>query len=587
MMNLRARARRNPRHGGGSTSIAKTLPYILVIICALSFISLKINSYQLSEYMHYLKGTIDHGEENTMSPQVGVMVATINDVVDKKIELEDNNTQDTKKENIEEEKQDDEDPLTLLQNQITTQSLKTLFEILKRNKLNPPQEYYGQEITPDKEAAEIERCERYGLVYNSTIQNTRRRIFLGSLIADDSWHPIGAHAIEAYGLYHTVALVEGNRTHDMSDRQKRFQPGSLNHDVMVSSGIYGPSTKVAIDLYFDQEGDKGKIDSRDVEQLQREYITKIWKENGMTKEDLGIVSDLDEMYTRDFLLAMQTCDVPQFRRGQSCKTPKRIASTVIFESSPDCIAEGRRWYHPDMIIGECIDGIGDIDLHKPVKRQDSNGRETYRMKASRLEDYDTDAELAAHPPLWKPMDFRAVEGSDSQTTEVLKNEKYPRGTGHTAYHFHNFFTTLDDLRFKYKTYGHGEADALTKPLGKLQSDIDMAVRCVMNRTKDGLSTPYLSGGVDGISGGRIPLVFEDESAGSYRKDRHRELYEMIVADEQQYGTSAPTALLTSSPTSSPTHANATMLRLSTTNSATQADKEDITAGDDADDETVL
>ena len=74
-------------------------------------------------------------------------------------------------------------------------------------------------------------------------------------------------------------------------------------------------------------------------------------------------------------------------------------------------------------------------------------------------------------------------------------------------------------------FSHGKADALTKPLGKLQPDIDMAVRCVTNRTKDGLSTTYLSGGVDGLSGGRIPLLFEDQSAGSYRKDRHGELYE--------------------------------------------------------------
>ena len=125
-------------------------------------------------------------------------------------------------------------------------------------------------------------------------------------------------------------------------------------------------------------------------------------------------------------------------------------------------------------------------------------------------------------------------------------------------------------------FSHGKADALTKPLGKLQPDIDMAVRCVMNRTKDGLSTPYLSGGVDGLSGGRIPLLFEDQSAGSYLKDRHGELYEMIVSDEEQFGTSAPT----SSPTSSPTHA--AMLMLSATNIVTQADKEDSTGRGDGD-----
>lgn len=68
------------------------------------------------------------------------------------------------------------------------------------------------------------------------------------------------------------------------------------------------------------------------------------------------------------------------------------------------------------------------------------------------------------------------------------------------------------------------------------------------------------------------MLFENQSAGSHRKNRHRELYEMTVADEQPYGTSAPT----SSPTSSPTHA--TMLMLSAANSVTQADKEDSRTG---------
>ena len=124
-----------------------------------------------------------------------------------------------------------------------------------------------------------------------------------------------------------------------------------------------------------------------------------------------------------------------------------------------------------MIIGECIDGIGDIELHKPVKRTDANGRETYRTKGNTLGYYmnETDAELVAHPPLWKPMDFRTVERilfAGKRSSEKMGN------TQEEAYHFHNLFTTLDDLKFKYKTHSHGEADALTKLLGKLQPDID-------------------------------------------------------------------------------------------------------------------
>jgi len=38
----------------------------------------------------------------------------------------------------------------------------------------------------------------------------------------------------------------------------------------------------------------------------------------MKVDDIEIIGDSDEFFTRDFLLAAQTCDVPQFRPGQTC-----------------------------------------------------------------------------------------------------------------------------------------------------------------------------------------------------------------------------------------------------------------------------
>lgn len=68
---------------------------------------------------------------------------------------------------------------------------------------------------------------------------------------------------------------------------------------------------------------------------------------------MGIIADADEVFTRDFLKALQICNIPQFEHGQSCDAPKLLGSTLVFESSPECIATGdhvatkiRRWHHP-------------------------------------------------------------------------------------------------------------------------------------------------------------------------------------------------------------------------------------------------
>ena len=82
------------------------------------------------------------------------------------------------------------------------------------------------------------------------------------------------------------------------------------------------------------------------EVLQKEGITERWKLNGMQPDDIAVLQDADETFTRDFLRALQICDVPVFRRNQDCHKPKLLGSTLVFESSSECITRGRRWYHP-------------------------------------------------------------------------------------------------------------------------------------------------------------------------------------------------------------------------------------------------
>jgi hypothetical protein len=348
-------------------------------------------------------------------------------------------------------------------------SIRILFDIL----LNHETSIDDLIDTLEKEKEEKERCLRYGFNFNATaIGRRRRRIFFGSLIADDSWHAIGIHAVEAHGLYHTVALIESNTTQMMTRRETRFVDGdnpdeakTLNRK-LLQSNIFGPKTNVTVD-YFIGDGEDVKKHASILkgtlwEHMQRKAILKIWKENGMTEQDIGIVSDIDEMFTRDFLLAAQTCDIEQFRPGQDCKSPKIIASTVSFECSPNCVKE-RRWYHPDMIIGECIETIGDSEaLHTiPAKREfkDTGCRRGGHGKS--LHDYDKSPLNETHwsmYPLWSPADFRCVEGG-SQVVEISGS--------HTGFHFHNFFDSTVVLRNKYKTYGHAKKNADKAPLGSM------------------------------------------------------------------------------------------------------------------------
>ena len=121
-------------------------------------------------------------------------------------------------------------------------SLKTMFHFLKSHS---PRERFDEAIY--NRTMEQERCQRYGLTYNPMAlpgkgqpAARRRRIFFGSLIADDTWHVIGAHAAESYGLYHTAVFIESNLTQMLTPRQVRFEAGSLNHELLVSSKIFGP-----------------------------------------------------------------------------------------------------------------------------------------------------------------------------------------------------------------------------------------------------------------------------------------------------------------------------------------------------------
>jgi hypothetical protein len=375
---------------------------------------------------------------------------------------------------------------------------------------------------------EAERCRRYRFRYNPRRKTTtRRRIFWGSLIADDSWHTILMAAVEGYGMFHTVALVESNTTQTLTPRPWRFSShSSLEWEAITHPQLWGPATRVSVDPYIHNETtilknfndtSHGKPLWLHRENMQRDWIIKRWKANGMTAQDIGYLSDIDEIVSRDFLLALQTCEVKPFlqdvQSNQYCLQPMVTAPAMVLEGSPMCIEKGRRWHHPNLIIGECIEGIGNSSMHPTVQREPRYGA------MMRVKDWERRVQVAEKHdlryPLWSATDMRMEDGV------------WPaKDTFPVAFHFHNFFDSIDTIRTKYSTYGHPVEDAGTLELQNISMDLDFMVDCLLDDPGTGnrWQRDLVNWTADQSSRHTTPRAFR--LAPEYPLLRHQEMQQM-------------------------------------------------------------
>ena len=393
---------------------------------------------------------------------------------------------------------------------------------------------------------ENKRCQRYGFHQYQNITTTtnnnstvtvaqRRRIFWGTLIADDSWNAIATQAIESYGIFHTAAFVESNRTQMYHKRSLRFynnqdtttpnnnatfdtdnsqandggaSVSASNLKLLVNGSLFGPTTTVTVDYYVNEDEEmqytphlhpnsKLRLVSLDRENAQREMILQRWKKNGMTTQDIGYISDIDELFSRDFLRAVQICSKIKKFDPTNCDTsyPKITSSKRIrtFESSPLCSKTNNQhnqqqqqqqqqhkkkdyepqlqpqgWHHPDMIIGTCIQGIG-------VSGNSSNSSSRSIIGGR----------------LWNGGDFRDRSYNEMKTipTTLLDannhhNDNENKNTSTTVlylgYHYHNPFMSVEAMKRKYLTYGHSIVfDPTNTSLRTIHKDLQFMVDCVV------------------------------------------------------------------------------------------------------------
>ena len=200
---------------------------------------------------------------------------------------------------------------------------------------------------------ETERCTRYGFgvgtaaspITNTnngsssttshtktknTRSKTRRRIFFGALMASEPWELFEIVATEAYGIYAGIVLVESNRTQNFSPRPvTRVDDDPQQEQGGAEEGTTTTTTRsrrnttcitrttthiiqhlfqtqnVQLRLYVNEDNTVLDLDR---ESAQRDDILLGWHELGMQGDDIGIISDMDEVLTRDFLNALQQCD---------------------------------------------------------------------------------------------------------------------------------------------------------------------------------------------------------------------------------------------------------------------------------------
>mmetsp|Transcript_2515 Transcript_2515/g.5495 ORF Transcript_2515/g.5495 Transcript_2515/m.5495 type:complete len:894 (+) Transcript_2515:69-2750(+) len=364
---------------------------------------------------------------------------------------------------------------------------------------------------------EKERCDRYNFKLANEKNPKRRRLFLGSLLANDSLEVLKAVGTEAWNMFHTVSFIEGNVTQNLSPREwKYYDPNKPSEHLNTLYQLFGPKTKVSVDYYVSNLKTVGGNELI-TEFLQREGSMYRWEMNGMQEDDIGIILDADEIFTRDFLRAMQVCDMPEFNSNQDCREPKLIASTIVMESSPNCVTKDRRWHHPDAIIGKCLKQVGNETLHPPTKRE-YKGRHGMRQRGYGFEkDYSKYVAEGFGPkntyPLWDAVDFRMEVGGNMRS----KGDGSP-----TGYHFHNFFNNGEEIHVKYRTYGHSIKSAMEMPLWDLSADLKLAVDC----THDSSNDQVLDFNNTGSS--NMPIYYLNEKV---RNARHQ-LWKKIVQDEE-------------------------------------------------------
>jgi len=411
-------------------------------------------------------------------------------------------------------------------------------EGITRGTLSHKPESFFQDIQQKIDREDLrERCQRYGFRMdhpqnNSLLPQLPRRIFYGSLIADEPFELLDIVAKETYGIFSGMVLVESNRTQTFAPRSLLW--ANQNNDskqLKKLQSMFGVS-EIQVRRFDNEDSTLRDLDR---ENEQRKEILLGWKQMGMRAGDVAYLSDLDETFTRDLLRAVQQCPyigaLDYHKHHCNISDAKIVGSTQVFEGSPECVTKDRAWYHPDIITAECVEGIGNEALN-PIAPRNGYLRAQGYGNDCRTERYNQSFEKIEgnHFALWNAADFRTQCGGRCYEARAPNRSKY------SAFHFHNFFSDFNATRRKYKTYGHPMHNTITGRLEDIEDDLKLTYRCALNLT-DAPNTDSFpqkqryKREVGGLQAGLPPwpIYFMDEE---YRERKHKLIQQRVVEDEQ-------------------------------------------------------
>jgi hypothetical protein len=262
--------------------------------------------------------------------------------------------------------------------------------------------------------------------------------------------------------------------------------------------------------------------------MARNEIVKVWKELGMTVDDVGYMSNIDDIFARDYIKAIHHCELPEMKYDlHHClyNRVKVFGNNQVYETSPECVSRTKRYEHPDMMIGACIEGIGDETAHVLAPRDETG---IYREKGWNCEDRETEKDIKDSKfPLWSGADIRGLCGGRQATLRAVKHQHY------TAFHFRNFYNTARDMRLKVTT----EEELYDKSMDDLGEDpMRVTYRCIKDIPDEQNAVWKREPGGYSVLKPMTPLYFANDA---YRAAAHERATKKILDDEKMVKPSAP------------------------------------------------
>lgn len=372
-----------------------------------------------------------------------------------------------------------------------------------------PFETYFEKHKAIDEFDNTQRCRRYGYSFSKG-QERNRRIFYGAVMADEPWELFEILCAESYGIFQAIVFVEPD--HDIYGNPR--EPLRLEATEVLKAMLGVDEVRI---LRYSNDKAKGDL----LYDLAREEIVKEWKKLGMTVTDVGYMSNIDDIFARDYLKAIQHCELPEMKYElHHClyNRVKVFGNCQVYETSPECVSRTKKYVHPDMMIGACIQGIGSETDNRLAPRDEEHG--IYRQEGWNCENREKEKEITDQRfPLHTGTDMRQLCGGRQANLRAAMHQQY------TAFHFRNFYNTAKDMRLKYTT-----EDALyDKSMDDLGEDMRVTYRCIKEIDDEKAAVTKREPGGYSVLKPMTPLYFANEK---YRAAVHERAKKKILDDEK-------------------------------------------------------